>query len=259
MGCGDGAFTNAPVASEYVSGQCDVEEIIKLSWKWERAYETLAISIKLRQFHVDVSSSSLCRSMKLLRGNQSFLSVRRREETDDCNEARLGVAGGRTMSSGSYVARNRTSSSSSSSSSSMFMKFLPMGLGVTGVTGATRPSRRASASERLTLRVVVETVDEEVIVTLRFGSWNVMGGVGVREIKNGDDAGAGVDAGAAGKVNEDEMVKEGRRGGIDGTDGDVGEVGTSGRVAEGAGLGDGIPRSESRESRIRRLELAGAR
>lgn len=50
------------------------------------------------------------------------------------------------------------------------------------------------------------------------------------------------------------MAMEGKRGGVHGIDeaGDVScccSLGTSGRVMEGAGLGDGIVRIESRERR----------
>jgi hypothetical protein len=89
-----------------------------------------------------------------------------------------------------------------------------------------RPSKRARACERFDLRTRVET-DEEVAFVATERRRMTVSGAGVREIVRD---GRGTSRAGMG-------AREGRRGGAD--------LGTSGRVAEGAGLGDGIDRRES--------------
>ena len=93
-------------------------------------------------------------------------------------------------------------------------------------TRLERPSKRARACERLDLRTRVETVEEVAFVATERRRMAVRG-AGVREIvRDGRDISMA-----------ETRVREGRRGAAD--------LGTSGRVAEGAGLGDGINRKES--------------
>ena len=88
-----------------------------------------------------------------------------------------------------------------------------------------RPSKRARACERFDLRTRVET-DEEVAFVATETRRMTVSGAGVREMVRD------------GGTSRAEMgVREGRRGAAD--------LGTSGRVAEGAGLRDGIDRKES--------------
>jgi len=145
-------------------------------------YETLATSIQLLQDHAD-TSSSLRKSMKLFNGNQSFAGCCGfcPEERKDEREGNLPPAGalftsdgtvGSTMSSGSSSRKTKQSRSQSSSSSLKFIKFcfcLVGSLGVGRLEGFERPSRRASASERLTLRARVE-MEEALVVENRLGS-----------------------------------------------------------------------------------------
>lgn len=95
------------------------------------------------------------------------------------------------------------------------------------------PSRRSSAFERLILRARVETVDV-VVVERRdfFFKETTVVGASVREMRR-----------------EGILGIEGRRGGAEATGTGVGALGTgsSGRVIEGAGLGEGMLRIESRE------------
>jgi len=141
---------------------------------------------------------------------------------------------GRTTSSGSKTGFENTgsksrSSSSSSSSSLMFMKshcpgfrgFMWRAIG----TRLERPSKRARACDRFDLRTRVET-DEEVAFVATERRRTTVSGAGVREmVRDGGTSRAGMG------------VREGRRGAAD--------LGTSGSVAEGAGLRDGIDRKES--------------
>ena len=90
-----------------------------------------------------------------------------------------------------------------------------------------RPSKRARASKRFDLRTRVET-DEEVAFVATERRRMAVSGAGVREMVRD---GRGTSRAGMG-------VREGRRGGAD-------LVGTSGRVAEGAGLGNGIDLKES--------------
>jgi hypothetical protein len=122
-------------------------------------------------------------------------------------EGSRGVGEGSTTSSGS--SRSSDSVSGSSSSSLMFIKFCfagSMGGGEGRLEGFERPSRRASASERLTLRTLVET-DEVVIVESRLGSGKTVSGAGVRETTR---EGA---VGSRERPREVLNAKEGRRGG----------------------------------------------
>lgn len=91
-------------------------------------------------------------------------------------------------------------------------------------TRLERPSKRARACERFDLRTRVET-DEEVAFVATERRRMAVSGAGVRDIVR--DGTSRAEMGA----------REGRRGGAD--------LGTSGRVAEGAGFGDGIDRKES--------------
>jgi hypothetical protein len=104
-----------------------------------------------------------------------------------------------------------------------------------------RPSKRARASERFDLRTRVETVEEVAFVATEM--WRMtMHGAGVREIVREGVIGRGNSRAGMGMM-------EGRRGGVD----DIGEgmrFGGSGRVIEGAGLGDGIDLKESRGKRV---------
>ena len=90
-----------------------------------------------------------------------------------------------------------------------------------------RPSKRARACERFDLRTRVET-DEELAFVATERRRMAVSGAGVRDMVR---AGRGTSRAGMG-------VREGRRGGAD--------FGTSGRVAEGAGLRDGIDRRESK-------------
>ena len=144
------------------------------------------------------------------------------------------LGAGRTTSSGSKTGFENTwsksQSFSSSSSSLMFMKLYCSGFRgfmwrVIG-TRLERPSKRARACERFDLRTRVET-DEEVAFVATERRRMAESGVGVREMVRD---GRGTSRAGMG-------VREGRRGGAD--------LGTSGRVAEGAGLGDGIDRRDS--------------
>jgi hypothetical protein len=89
-----------------------------------------------------------------------------------------------------------------------------------------RPSKRARACERFDFRTRVET-DEEVAFVATERRRMAESGAGVREMVRD---GRGTSRAGMG-------AREGRRGGAD--------LGTSGRVAEGAGLGDGIDLKES--------------
>ena len=89
-----------------------------------------------------------------------------------------------------------------------------------------RPSKRARACERFDLRTRVET-DEEVAFVATERRRMAVSGAGVREMVRDGRGTSSVETG--GRV--------GRRGGA--------ESGTLGRVAEGAGLGDGIDLKES--------------
>jgi hypothetical protein len=93
-------------------------------------------------------------------------------------------------------------------------------------TRLERPSKRARACERFDFRTRVET-DEEVAFVATERRRIAVSGAGVREIVRD----------GRGTSRTEIEVREGRRGGA--------ELGTSGRVAEGAGLGDGIDRKES--------------
>jgi len=98
---------------------------------------------------------------------------------------------------------------------------------VTG-TCLERPSKRARASERFDLRARVET-DDEVAFVATERRWMAVGGAGVREMVRD---GRGISRAEMG-------AREGRRGAADI------DLGTSGRVANGAGLGDGMDLRES--------------
>lgn len=105
-----------------------------------------------------------------------------------------------------------------------------------------RPSRRARACERFVLRMLVETVDVELRLTLAMTS-----GAGLRETTR---EGAEWDARSRDRPRPGVIAMEGRRGGVEGTDDDGGvreRFGSSGRVMEGAGFGEGMVRRESRE------------
>ena len=152
----------------------------------EYDYETLATSIQLLQDHAD-TSSSLRKSMKLFSGNQSFVrccgsTLEERKEAREDNILPTGALFtsegimGRTMSSGSSSRRRKQSRSNSSSSSLIHIKFcfcfcfwFVDRLGAGRLEGFERPSRRASASERLDLRALVE-MEEVVVVEKRLGS-----------------------------------------------------------------------------------------
>lgn len=90
-----------------------------------------------------------------------------------------------------------------------------------------RPSKRARASKRFDLRTRVET-EEDVAFVATERRRMAVSGAGVREMVRD---GRGISRAGMG-------VREGRRGAAD-------LVGTSGRVAEGAGLGNGIDLKES--------------
>lgn len=96
-----------------------------------------------------------------------------------------------------------------------------------------RPSKRARASERFDLRTRVETDDEVAFVETERRRMAVRG-AGVREMTR-DGGGRGISRAGMG-------AREGRRGGDD--------FGSSGRVAEGAGLGDGIDLKESESENL---------
>jgi len=152
--------------------------------KDEYDYDTLATSIQLLQDHAE-TSSSLCKSMKLFNGNQSFVGCcgSRPEERKEAREDNILPTGalftsegmmGRTMSSGSSSRTRKQSRSKSSSSSLIHIKFcfcfwFVDRLGAGRLEGFERPSRRASASERLDLRALVE-MEEVVMVEKRLGS-----------------------------------------------------------------------------------------
>lgn len=110
--------------------------------------------------------------------------------------------------------------------------------------GRLRPSRAARACERLCLRTRVDTVEALALVMedMRFGS-----GRGpmtqVREMLNCTREGEGRSSSRAGRRG-----REGKRGGVGGS---------CGRVIDGAGLGEGIERRESREKWLRRGETVG--
>ena len=93
-------------------------------------------------------------------------------------------------------------------------------------TRLERPSKRARACERFDFRTRVET-DEEVAFVATERRRIAVSGVGVREMVR--------DGRGTSRVGIE--VREGRRGAAD--------LGTSGRVAEGAGLGEGMDRKES--------------
>ena len=126
-----------------------------------------------------------------------------------------------------------------------------------------RPSNRARASERLNLRTRVETV---VVVVIRVraekrdGASRTFGGASVRERDN-DDEGHGERC-SRDRPREGLKIIDGKRGGLASSEGVQDEVvgeeggcccclGRSGRTVDGAGLGDGIERRESRERRMR--------
>jgi hypothetical protein len=88
-----------------------------------------------------------------------------------------------------------------------------------------RPSRRARASERFDFRTRAETDEVAFVATERR---RMASGAGVREVVRD---GRGTSRGSMG-------AREGRRGGAD-------LAGTMGRVAKGAGLGDGIDLKET--------------
>jgi hypothetical protein len=94
-----------------------------------------------------------------------------------------------------------------------------------------RPSKRARASERFDLRTRVE-IDEVVTFVATERRWMGVDGAGVREMARD---GRGTSRAGMG-------VREGRRGAAD--------LGTSGRVVEGAGLGDGIDLKESESDNL---------
>jgi len=106
-----------------------------------------------------------------------------------------------------------------------------------------RPSNRARASERFDLRTRVETVEEVTFVAIEM--WRIaVSGAGVRDMVRDGVGGRGSSRAGMG-------TKDGRRGGADFIEEGVG-FGSSGRVIEGAGLGDGMDLKESREKRKRR-------
>jgi hypothetical protein len=114
----------------------------------------------------------------------------RDEECDNGREGSLGTdlregdnEGGSTISSGSSKQIFSDSVSASSSSSLKLMKFCFVDNmdGDGRLEGFERPSRRAKASERLALRVRVDT-EEVVTMESRFGSWCKVSGAEVREM-----------------------------------------------------------------------------
>lgn len=114
------------------------------------------------------------------------------------------------------------------------------------------PSRRARAAERLIFRTRVETV-ELVWTDTRRGSVIKSVDAVLRVMALGETRGRVTSKEGRGGI-------EGRRGGAD----DMGVAdrlsweGTSGRVMDGAGLGDGMERKESRDKRRRKEFREGA-
>ena len=109
----------------------------------------------------------------------------------------------------------------------MFMKLHCWGFKCRAIgTCLERPSKRARACERFDFRKRVETDDEVAFVATERRCMAV-DGAGVREMVRD---GRGTSRAGMG-------AREGIRGGAD--------LGTSGRVANGAGLGDGIDLKES--------------
>ena len=210
-------------------------------------YETPPISMKLRQFQDDMSSS--LKSMKLLRGNQLSMVPRRLRagfagraglawSTDSRLRARVGMMASTSSSTSAKALRSSVWMAGdagdlgvvdfSSSSSLKLIKLLRRVEERGTRWGAReRPSRQARASMRL-LRRSRELIDSE---------------------RNE----AGRRARGVGESRELTTVEAGRffnEGGGAGERG-LGMVGSSGRVAEGAGFGEGMDRSDSFDARRR--------
>lgn len=214
------------------------------------AYATPPISMKLRQFQDDCSRSSSLRSMKLLKGNQLSMVLRRLRaglagRVDVALSARaclceqLGMMASTSSSTSAKALRSsgrvdlvtvdlRVVDVSSSSSLKFIKLFRREDERGGRLRGRGRPSRQASASMRLLRR-----------------SWELMDS----EREDADRRTGRVGESSRPTAVEAERFFE--SGVEDGGERAMGVAGISGNMVEGAGLGEGMLRNDSLDVRRR--------